>query len=163
MGKAGAPPLVRHREGLAVALPWPLKSILGTRSPPAPSTSALLRGKHSLPQPRSAPGWARTSISKSTALTQPHPRHSQTQRRTYRANSPDPLGGLGSRLRLLANWRPRERGLLCNCGACQSRPGWVVAEVEPQDGPPVPCGGDLGGHSGSSRVRTLHRALVDII
>ena len=22
----------------------------------------------------------------------------------------------------------------------------VVAEVEPQDGPPVPCGGDLGDH-----------------
>jgi hypothetical protein len=29
----------------------------------------------------------------------------------------------------------------------QSRPRWVVAEVEPHDGPPVPCGGDLGGHS----------------
>jgi hypothetical protein len=42
------------------------------------------------------------------------------------------------RFPLLANWRPRERGLPCHCRAVRaSRPGWAVAGVKSQAPPAV--------------------------
>jgi len=58
----------------------------------------------------------------------------------------------GGHLRHLASWPPHERRLPCYRRAAP-RPRWVVAEVEPRDGAPIPCGGTSVAAHASSRSR----------
>ena len=60
--------------------------------------------RRSLPQPRSAPGWARTNISRSSALTRTtSPARPNPAPNISRGNSPDPRGGRDGARRSAAN------------------------------------------------------------
>jgi hypothetical protein len=57
------------------------------------------------------------------------------------------------RLRVLANWIPCEQqATLLLRGVSDARLRWVVAEVEPPDGPPAPCGGTSAAIHGTNRT-----------